>query len=186
MARRGTGCCALPLPAAPVYLWGSGGCGKTHLLQALAARCQAAGQQVGWFDASDRPPWVLSPAWALVVVDRCEALDEAAQHAAFALFEDATAHGVQWLAAGRLPPIDLPLRDDLKTRLAWGHVFAMQPLPDADTRAALRRFFEVDRHHVVLAALQSLADAGRVPREVLEQAIARYSLDPDAGTSWEL
>ena len=56
----------------------------------------------------------------------------------------------------------------------------------SDTRAALRRFFEVDRHHVVLAALQSLADAGRVPREVLEQAIARYSLDPDAGASWEL
>lgn len=140
---------ALPLPAAPVYLWGPGGCGKTHLLQALAARCQAAGQQVGWFDASDRPPWVLSPAWALVVVDRCEALDEAAQHAAFALFEDATAHGVQWLAAGRLPPIDLPLRDDLKTRLAWGHVFAMQPLPDADTRAALRR--EADRRGIFLS-----------------------------------
>ena len=140
---------ALSLPTAPVYVWGAGGCGKTHLLQALAARCQGGGQQVGWFDAGDRLPWVLSPAWALVVVDRCESLDEAAQHAAFALFEDATAHGVQWLAAGRLPPIDLPMRDDLRTRLAWGHVFAVQPLPDADTRAALRR--EADRRGILLS-----------------------------------
>ena len=140
---------ALPLSTAPVYVWGPGGCGKTHLLQALAARCQGSGQQVGWFDAGDRLPWVLSPGWALVVVDRCESLDEAAQHAAFALFEDATAHGVQWLAAGRLPPIDLPMRDDLRTRLAWGHVFAVQPLPDADTRAALRR--EADRRGILLS-----------------------------------
>ena len=139
----------LHLPAPPVYLWGAGGCGKTHLLQALAARCQAAGQHVAWFDATDPLPWTLLPGWALVILDRCEALDEAAQHAAFALFEDAAAHGVQWLAAGRLPPVDLPLRDDLRTRLSWGHVFALQPLPDAETRAVLRR--EADRRGIFLS-----------------------------------
>ena len=140
---------SLNLPAPPVYLWGAGGCGKTHLLQALAAHCQAAGQQLAWFDAADPLPWPLVPGWALVIVDRCEALDEAAQHAAFALFEDAAAHGVQWLAAGRLPPVDLALRDDLRTRLSWGHVFALQPLPDAETRAALRR--EADRRGIFLS-----------------------------------
>lgn len=140
---------SLNLPAPPVYLWGAGGCGKTHLLQALAARCQAAGQQVAWFDAADTLPWTLRPGWSLVIVDRCEALDDAAQRAAFALFEDAAAHGVQWLAAGRLPPVDLPLRDDLRTRLSWGHVFALQPLPDAETRAALRR--EADRRGIFLS-----------------------------------
>lgn len=140
---------SLNLPAPPVYLWGAGGCGKTHLLQALAARCQAAGQQVAWFDAADGLPWTLRPGWSLVIVDRCEALDDAAQRAAFALFEDAAAHGVQWLAAGRLPPVDLPLRDDLRTRLSWGHVFALQPLPDAETRAALRR--EADRRGIFLS-----------------------------------
>ena len=104
---------------------------------------------VGWFDAADRQPWALSPGWSLVLLDRCEALDETAQHAAFALFEDAVAHGVQWAAAGRLPPVDLQLRDDLRTRLAWGHVFALQPLPDAETRAALRR--EADRRGIFLS-----------------------------------
>ena len=140
---------ALTSPGAPVYLWGPSGCGKSHLLQAAAARCQQAGQVVGWYDAADPLPWQLSPAWSLVVIDRCERLDAAAQHAAFALFEDATAHGVQWLAAGRLPPVDLGLRDDLTTRLAWGHVFAMQSLPEADTRAALRR--EADRRGIFLS-----------------------------------
>lgn len=140
---------SLNLPAPPVYLWGGGGCGKTHLLQAVAARCQAAGQQLAWFDATDPLPWTLVPGWSLVIVDRCEALRDAAQHAAFALFEDAAAHGVQWLAAGRLPPVDLPLREDLRTRLSWGHVFGLQPLPDAETRAALRR--EADRRGIFLS-----------------------------------
>jgi DnaA family protein len=48
-------------------------------------------------------------------------------------------NGVQWAAAGRLPPVDLPLREDLRTRLGWGHVFALHPLSEAETRAALRR-----------------------------------------------
>ncbi len=133
----------------PLYLWGGAGCGKTHLLQGLALRRQTAGQGVGWFDAADARPWVLKPAWSLVILDRCEALDPTAQHAAFALFEDAAARGMQWAAAGRPPPVDLPLRDDLRTRLAWGHVFALQPLPDAETRAVLRR--EADRRGIFLS-----------------------------------
>jgi DnaA family protein len=43
------------------------------------------------------------------------------------------------VSAGSLPPVDLPLRDDLRTRLAWGVVFALQPLAEADARAVLRR-----------------------------------------------
>jgi HAD superfamily phosphoserine phosphatase-like hydrolase len=52
-------------------------------------------------------------------------------------------------AAGRLPPVDLPLREDLRTRLGWGHVFALQPLSEAETRAALRR--EADRRGIFLS-----------------------------------
>jgi pyruvate dehydrogenase E1 component len=55
----------------------------------------------------------------------------------------------------------------------------------SDTRAALRRFFEVDRQHVALAALQVLADEGSVPRELAARAIERYRLDAAAESSWE-
>lgn len=140
---------SLELPAAPVYLWGPAGSGKTHLLRALAAQNQAAGHVVAWFDAAQALPWVLPPAATLACIDGCERLDAQAQHAAFALFVEAASQGVQVAAAGSLPPVDLPLRDDLRTRLAWGHVFALQALAEAETRAVLRR--EADRRGIFLS-----------------------------------
>jgi pyruvate dehydrogenase E1 component len=55
----------------------------------------------------------------------------------------------------------------------------------SDTRAALRRFFEVDRHHVALAALHALAREGRIGAEVCAQAIARYGIQAEAAPPWE-
>jgi len=50
----------------------------------------------------------------------------------------------------------------------------------SDTREALRRFFEVDAGHVVVAVLAGLAATGEVKPEVVADAIARYDIDPDA------
>jgi DnaA family protein len=135
--------------AAPLYLWGPSGAGKTHLLQALAGAVQARGARVGWFDAAAPMPWHFDADWALVVLDACEAYDDAQQRAAFALFIDASTHGAQLAAAGSLPPVDMPLRDDLRSRFGWGHVFALEPLGEADARAALRR--EADRRGIFLS-----------------------------------
>ena len=54
----------------------------------------------------------------------------------------------------------------------------------SDTRAALRSFFEVNRHHIVLAALDALARAGRIERSMCAQAIQRYGIDTEADASW--
>ena len=124
---------------APVYLWGASGSGKTHLLQALVNHGEQQGARAGWFNAHDPAPWAFDEAWALIVIDGCDALDAGQQHAAFTLFVEAAARGVPVAAAGRVPPVDLPLREDLRTRLAWGHVFALQPLAEPEVRAALRR-----------------------------------------------
>jgi pyruvate dehydrogenase E1 component len=43
----------------------------------------------------------------------------------------------------------------------------------SDTRAALRRFFEVDRHHIAVAALKALADDGSIEQSRVEEAIPR-------------
>jgi DnaA family protein len=134
---------------APVYLWGPPGSGKTHLLRGLAHEHLRRGEQVGWFGAAHGLPWTFDPAWSLVVLDDCHALDAGRQRAAFALFVDAAAHAVQLAAAGALPPVDLPVRDDLRTRLGWGHVFALRPLDDEQARAALRR--EADRRGIFLS-----------------------------------
>jgi pyruvate dehydrogenase E1 component len=50
----------------------------------------------------------------------------------------------------------------------------------SDFRTALRRFFEVDRHYVAVAALSELAAAGMVDAKLVAKAIAKYEIDADA------
>ena len=50
----------------------------------------------------------------------------------------------------------------------------------SDVRAALRRHFEVDAAHIVVAVLDGLAQTGDVKAEAVADAIDRYEIDPDA------
>jgi len=50
---------------------------------------------------------------------------------------NAQSQQVAVLATGSLPPADLQLRDDLRSRLGWGHVFGLQALDEAQRRAVL-------------------------------------------------
>ena len=54
----------------------------------------------------------------------------------------------------------------------------------SDTRAALRRFFEVDRQHIVIAVLDALAQRGAVQRTLLAGAIERFGIDPELAAPW--
>ncbi len=49
----------------------------------------------------------------------------------------------------------------------------------SDGREALRRFFEIDAEHIVVATLAALAREGDVKPEVVSDAIKRYEIDPD-------
>jgi DnaA-homolog protein len=139
----------LPQHSAPAFLWGPSGSGKTHLLQALAFQLQRQGGRVAWFHPGERLPWCLEDGVALVVFDNCDRLDADQQQAAFGLFVDAGTLGIPVLGAARMPPVDLLLREDLRTRLGWGPVFALQPLSEAETRGALR--CEADRRGLFLS-----------------------------------
>ena len=130
---------ALQLPSPPVYLHGPAGAGKSHLLAALSAAVRQAGGRCAWFDADAPLPWTFDEGWSLVVIDGADRLDAAHQHAAFTLFVEAATHGVQMASAGRLPPVALPVREDLRTRFGWGPSYPLVPLDEAGTRAALRR-----------------------------------------------
>ncbi|HOW46066.1 MAG TPA: DnaA regulatory inactivator Hda [Rubrivivax sp.] len=139
---------ALGPAAPPVYLWGPSGSGKTHLLRALVHAHQAQGGRAGFVDAGRPAPWPAQEGCSLIVLDGCDQLDAAQQHAAFALFVGCAEQGQRWAAAGRVPPVDLALRDDLRTRLGWGHVFALQPPAEPEARAIVRR--EADRRGIFL------------------------------------
>jgi DnaA family protein len=135
-------------PLAPIYLWGEPGCGKTHLLTALADAAQRGGRKLAAFRAGQALPWEFRPDWAALVFDGVDRFSPDEQALAFALFIEATGAGMSVLAAGRVPPVDLALRDDLRTRLAWGLVYELRPPGDADTRAALRR--QADERGLIL------------------------------------
>jgi pyruvate dehydrogenase E1 component len=49
----------------------------------------------------------------------------------------------------------------------------------SDSRAKLREFFEVNRYYITVAALKSLAEEGKVPVQVVADAIAKYNIDPN-------
>ena len=54
----------------------------------------------------------------------------------------------------------------------------------SDTREKLRRFFEVDRYYVTVAALKALADDGTLPAAKVAEAVAKYKLDPAKPAPW--
>lgn len=139
-----------------VYLWGELGTGRTHLLHAAAHA---------------------SP--SLVVVDDVQLLDGPGQHALFVAINDARDTGPAVLAAGDLPPAQLALREDLRTRLAWGLVYQLLPLGDEDKA----------RHLKAVAASRGLQLSddivgyllSRLPRDMrslqsMMEVLDRYSL----------
>jgi DnaA family protein len=127
----------------PTYLWGEQGCGKSHLMAAVAQAITSQGHSVGWLDASISEPSAFDTQWDVVLMDDVQAYSAVQQHAAFNWFVHAATPGSvrqPWvLAAGLLPPQDLPLREDLRTRLGWGHVFHLQVLGENERRAVLVR-----------------------------------------------
>ena len=127
----------------PTYLWGEAGSGKTHLLKAVRQALSDQGASVGWLDASVASAAEFDERWAAVVLDDVHLYSTAQQAMAFNWFVNAIspANGApRWvLAAGNLPPADLPLRDDLRSRMGWGNVFHLQRLGEAELRAVLRQ-----------------------------------------------
>jgi len=126
-----------------------------------ALREQGAG--VGWLDASIAEPPEFDERWAVVLMDDVHLYTAVQQHAAFNWFVNAQSLQRGVLAAGELPPADLRLREDLRTRLGWGHVFQLQVLSEPERRAVLRQ--EADARGVFLSD------------EVMDFMLTRFSRD---------
>lgn len=55
----------------------------------------------------------------------------------------------------------------------------------SDSRANLRKFFEVDRYHVAIAALNALAKEGKIDKQTVQVAIDKYGINVDNAPSWK-
>ena len=54
----------------------------------------------------------------------------------------------------------------------------------SDSRDNLRRFFEVNRYYVAVAALKALADDGEMAPAKVAEAIKKYGIDPAKPAPW--
>lgn len=102
-----------------IYLWGSPGSGKSHLLMACHALAQESGLK-------------------LVIADDVQAMDEAQQIALFNTYNQLREEGGYLISAGSEAPRQMGLRDDLATRLAWGLTYQLHPLSDEEKAIAVR------------------------------------------------
>jgi DnaA family protein len=122
-----------------LHLWGEPGSGRSHLLGAMARAGGAAPLAPG-----SVPAW--RPGQRIYAVDDVQLLDAAQQAALFALQNAvreqavrgaAGAPGCVLLTSADAPPAHLRLREDVRTRLAWGLVFALRPIAEPQRAAAL-------------------------------------------------
>ena len=112
-----------------LFLWGEAGAGKTHLLRASDACFRDALTDPDLAETDDLNPFH--------AVDNVEALSEAGQIALFNLFNRLRASGGRLLTAASLPPRQLALREDLRTRLGSGLIYRLHALTDGEKIEAL-------------------------------------------------
>ncbi len=147
----------------PTYLWGPTGSGKSHLLKAAREALREQGARVGWLDAGIHEAPEFNESWAAVLLDDVHLYTATQQHTAFNWFVNAQTLQRPVLAAGEYAPVELKLRDDLRTRLGWGHIFGLLPLSEPERRAVLRQ--SADARGVFLSD------------EVMDYMLTRFSRD---------
>lgn len=121
-----------------LYLWGSHGCGCTHLVRSALP------------DEKERIP-SFKEGVTLYGVDDVDTLTESEQEALFTLMNEVRAHpATRLLIAGHAPVHELRIRADIRSRLSWGLVFELQYLDDESAaqefvRQASERGIELDK-----------------------------------------
>ena len=128
-----------------LYVWGNAGCGRSHMLRAMAA-----GPQALYLDSTAPAARLHELAHPdggqavprLIAVDDVHLLSPAQQASLFALYNRwresaATSRAFALAIAGDRSARAMPIREDLRTRLGWDLVFRLEPLTDDDKLAAL-------------------------------------------------
>lgn len=121
-----------------VYLWGPAGSGRTHLLRATHAAADAAHRRTVYVAGEEAGAELPCPPGGLLVVDDVDRLDGTAQIALFRAFNTARLAGLALLMSGSAPPLQLALREDLRTRIGSALIYELKPLSDEDKAATLR------------------------------------------------
>jgi DnaA-homolog protein len=158
-----------------VYLWGEPGSGRSHLLRGLV---HAAGAGKGLYLCGT--PGSSTAAGKVIAVDNVQDLAAGDQIELFDLYNRVRAGAGALVAGGDAAPAQLALREDLRSRLAWGLAFQLHPLSDAEKAAALRehaRARALDLGEDVVAYLLRHARRDMASLIAILDALDRYSLE---------
>lgn len=121
-----------------VYVWGRAASGRSHLLKGTIAALQRAGVAAAYIPCAVETRLAEGlERLECVALDDVHRLDDDGQIAAFDLYNALREHNGALLAAGAAPPVQLTLREDLVTRLAWGLVYQVHALSDEEKSRAL-------------------------------------------------
>ena len=123
-----------------LYLWGDVGAGRSHLLTAIAR--QGSSRHVIQLAAEDIGRELNIEPNALLVIDDVDRLSTEAQGAMFRVFISARQNGVALLFSGPVPPLQLHLREDLRTRMGQMLIYEIKGLSDDEKAAALHHYAE--------------------------------------------
>lgn len=119
-----------------LYLWGEHGSGRTHLLQAVTA--DAGHRYIDLQQTPEPSDCIWDGVTRLWAIDHVDQASPAMQIVLFNLINEVRAHDDACIViAGSSAPLQMNLREDLRSRLGWGLVFQVQSLTDADKDAAL-------------------------------------------------
>lgn len=124
-----------------IYLWGSPGSGRSHLLRGALAEAQVRQRPVCFLEGAKLGDHLAPLPNSLVIIDDVDALSMSAQITLFRTFNAARLVGLALLLSGPEPPLRLQpaLREDLRTRIGNALIYEVQPLSDAEKIAALHQ-----------------------------------------------
>lgn len=125
--------------ATAIFVWGEPGSGRTHLMQGVVSALRersAAAQYVACTPELrlDRDLHGLDG----VAIDDVERLAPDAQIGLFNVYNDFKERSAVFVVSGSAPPLELGLRPDVETRLAWGLVYQVHALSDEEKIRALQ------------------------------------------------
>lgn len=127
---------AAQLPTRHLYIWGTPGSGRSHLLRATVATAREHGRPTHLLAAEDVEDGLPETADALVAVDDVDQLGPEAQIGLFNAFNRSRNNRQSLLLTGPVAPLGLKLREDLRTRIGQCLIYEVQPLDD-DSRATI-------------------------------------------------
>ncbi|UOF93541.1 MAG: DnaA regulatory inactivator Hda [Bordetella sp.] len=133
-------------PGRAIYLWGSPGCGRSHLLRALSKKLNTIYintenqisvlyKLMNQYNLKDSFP-------KLIAIDDVDLFSQDSLSKIFSLYNQwydlsATKYAFSLAVSGKSSPLYLSIREDLRTRLAWDLVFQLKPLSDSEKSEAL-------------------------------------------------